>query len=283
MTETTPAGDALAFPDALRRLPPRTEPELNALIRDLLSHSGFAPGDLDGIGVEAELRWPDIPRLTLTASGIPLPSQEPPAAELPQGAVEEVAARLGEARVVGRELRWEKAGFDATLDSHDLELRWLLQAGEVVGIRFAEVARGSVRVETDLDALVESIRITAERSMRGDGVDVRFRKLQVRATELGEGGYRVRVDAAARWKLLPLSVRLDLVATLHDDLTLRFTEVRASSANPLCAIALIFGRKHLHEGMAEPVPVRELLGPEVTSLSLRLQPRLTLAATFGAP
>lgn len=278
----SPPTDLFVLPPGLRRPRPANGEELAALIRDLLAHWGIEPRVIGSIAVDAELAGPDIVRLRLSASGVPLPSlADPPEEPLP-GDVEEVAGRLEEFQLLGDGVRWEQSTFDADLQAHGVMLRWLMQDGLLVGVRIGEEGsggRGSLRLETDLASLAESIRLTVNRQLAQHGAQVR--KLKAEASQLGERTYRVSGEAAVRWRVLPLSARLSMIATIDGDLTLRFSEVQVSSRNPLCAAVLAFARRHVLEGFAEPVPLREALGPELTDLTLRVDPRLLVEASFA--
>lgn len=274
--------DVLVLPPELRRPRPANGEELAALVRDLLVHWGIERQMVEAVAVDAHLAGSDVTHLRLGASGISLPSlTDPPEEPLPDG-VDEVAGRLEEFELLAEGLRWERSAFDAQIQAQGLVLRWLMRDGLLVGIRFAEEAtgsRGSLRLETDLEPLVESIRLALNRQLGRHGA--RVRKLRARASQLGERTYRVTGEAAARWKVLPLSARLSMIATVDDDLTLRFSEVQVSSLNPLCAVLLAFIRRQVFEAFAEPVPLREALGPELTDLAIRLDPRLLIEASFA--
>lgn len=282
--DPTAPDDTLVLPAELRRPRPVAWAELVALLRELLLHWGLDPRAVAAIAIDGELAAPDITRLALTASGISLPSFEEQTAELlPEGDLDEVAGCLEELHLAGDDLRWETARFSLAAQLRGLPFHWLMRGGQLVGIRFpeqtTEAASGWLRLDAELDSLVEAIRRTIERHLRPHGGQLR--KLRVRAAELGDRRYRVQVDAAGRWKAFPLSARLAVTATLDDDLTVRFTDVQASSLNPLCAVALLLARRHIEQGFAEPVALRETLGPELTDLTLRLQPRLLIEASFA--
>ncbi|MCW5952646.1 MAG: hypothetical protein KIT69_10340 [Propionibacteriaceae bacterium] len=277
------AKDALVLPPDLRRRRPASDAELAALIRDLLVHWGVDPQLVRAVEVDAELAGAEVARLRLSASGISLPSlADPPEQPLP-GGVDEVAGRLEEFQLLGRDLRWERAAFDVAVQAHGVPLRWLMQDGRLVGIGVGEEdaagSRGSLRLETEVQPLVESIRLTLNRQLGRHGVQVR--KLRARASELGERTYRVSGEAAIRWKVLPLSARLSMVATIDGDLTLRFSDVQVSSLNPLCAAVFAFTRRQIREGFAAPIPLRESFGLQLTDLTLRVEPRLLVEASFA--
>lgn len=286
MTDSRPdvPEDVVVLPAELRRPRPTAIPELAALLRELLGHWGFERRATDAIAIDGALTAPGIDRLAVTASRITLPSfDERPPAALPEAELEEIAGRLEEFHLVGDDLRWEGARFSITARLRGLGFDWLMLGEQLVGLRFPEAgtesASGSLRLEAELTSAVEAIRRAIDRQVQPHGA--RVRKLRVKAGQLDDRTFRVELDAAARWKLLPVSGRLALTATLDEELVLRFTDVRATSRNPLCAVALAIGRRHLDEAFAEPVALREEFGPELTDLTVRLQPHLFIEASFA--
>lgn len=280
--------EALVLPAALRRRRPSTGRELEAFVRDVLVRMGLPRRVARAIDIEAEATGAHVRRLSLAASGIALPSlEDPPEEPMPEGRLTREPCRIDELDVRGSDLRWEKATIDVAAHLEGLTLVWVLRGGEVVAIDLdntagpgSEFVRGSVRVETELAPLVESIRLTLDRHTRREGV--RVPKLHVRAWDLGSGTYRIYLDAGVRWKFLPLSGRLALVATLGDDLVVRVTDVHVSSGNPLSAIGLLFARREIRRAMTETLlPLREILGPDLTALTIRLDPRLSVEAVFA--
>lgn len=276
--------DTVVLPVGLRRPRPKDGNEAAALIRDLLVHWGLERRTVDAISVDVELAGADITRLTIAATGITLPNpDEPPQEPLPEGELEEVVGRIGELSLLAGAVRWEQSDVDGEFRLEGLPFTWLMLDGQLVGFRSEESAtqdgRGYLRLETDLDRLVESIRVAAGRQVRQYGVQLR--RLRLRATELGGRSYQVHGEAAARWKVLPVSGRISMVATIDDDLVLRFSDVRVSSANPLVALALAVGRRSLLEGLAEPIPLRQELGLDLIDLTLRVEPRLHIEASFA--
>lgn len=290
MTEPAPlatapdAADLVVLPAALRRPRPTDGPGVASLIRDLLVHWGLERQVAERISVDAEVVGPDVSRLTVAATRVTLPSSAEPTSEpLPDEDLDEVPGVLGEFHLLADAVRWEKVELHGEFHQQRVGFTWLMRGDEVVGLRFDDSqpagGRGTVRVETDLEPLVESIRLLAARELRPHGVLVR--KLKARATQFGERSYRVEAEAAIRWKVLPLSARLSLIAVIDDDLVLRLTDVQVSSVNPLAGIALAFARRPLREGLSEPIPLREAFGPELVDFTLRVEPRLLFEASFA--
>ncbi len=283
MTEPTP-DDTLVLPAELWQPLPQTPAAVAALVRQLLLHWEFPPRTVDAVVLDVEGAAPHLTRLALVASRVEVPGMEdlPPQA-LPDGPLEELPGTLDELHVVGDDLFWEGTPLSVAAHVRELRFRWLLQDGQLVGVRLsgedAPGTSGNLRLEAELDSFTEALRRTIDRPLREHGGHLR--KLRVDATQLGDRSYRVRVEAALRWKVLPLSARLELAATVDDDLVLRFSDVAASSLNPLCAVVIAFGRRRLAEALAEPVPLREVFGAELTDLTIRLDPRLLIEASFA--
>ena len=195
------ADDTVVLPAELRRPRPTTPLELAELLRDVLAFLGAGRTVAETVTIDVELAGQNIARLSIAASGIVLPSlSDLPPTSLPTGEIAELPVRLDEFSVLGSGVRWEQAEFDGELRFTGLSFSWLLYEDELVGVRFDEAdardARGSLRLETDLDRLVESIRVAAGRQVRQYGVQLR--RLRLRATELGGRSYRVHGEAAAR-------------------------------------------------------------------------------------
>ena len=284
MTESDP----LVLPAALRRRRPSTGRELEAFVRDVLVQMGLPRRVARAVDIEAEVTGAHVRRLSLAASGIALPSlEDPPEEPMPDGRLTREPCRIDELDVRGSDLRWEKATIDVAAHLEGLSLVWVLRGGELVAIELddttgpgGEFVRGSVRVETELAPLVESIRLTLDRHTRREGV--RVPKLHVRAWDLGSGTYRIYLDAGVRWKFLPLSAHVAMIVTLDEDLVARCTDIRISSLNPLSAVGLFFARRELARNITEtPIALRELLGPDLTHLTINLAPRLRVEATFA--
>ena len=282
----TPAGDTdpdlLVIPVGLRRPFPTSGAELASLLRDLLVHLGVERRLADMMSVEAELDGTDITRLAFTVPDVAVANFDEPTDDLPRGHLDEMAARVGVLDVRADAVRWEKAEFHGSVHAEGIGLTWLLSQGDLAGIRFdngASQVRGTLQLDTDLASLAESFRLTLNRQLAEHGA--RIRKLKAQASQLGERVYRVSGEAAVRWKSLPASARLSLVATIDADLTLRFSDVQVSSRNPIVAVVLAFNRRRLLASFAEPVALREAVGSELVDFTLRLEPRLVVEASFA--
>ena len=206
---------------------------------------------------------------------------------MPAGSLTRETSRVGEIILRARQVRWETASIDAEAHLEGGAFGWIVRGDERVAVEVLgdapgrEPMRGSVRVETDLAPLVEAIRRTLDGEARREGV--RVPKLRVQAWDLGSGMYRVYLDVRLRWKILPLSARVALVATLDDDLAVRCTDVHVSSANPLSAIGLLFARGQIRQAVTErPLLLRETFGRHLQHLAIRLDPRLHVEAVFAS-
>lgn len=265
--------DRALLPRTLWRPRPKTSAELHAFIHDILRHGGVPERDLRRLHIDGSIDGADIPSLSISTRDAAFrfaPEADPETApEISAATV--TTGVLGRLSVVLERITVEKAPLSLIATATEVPLAWLEADGLVMGFDGVKTWRGraTVSVDTDLDKLAKAAREAANSSG-----EVTVTKLAVSGTSQSDRSADVRVAVGARKGFLAFSGAATAHVEIDESLTVRVSNLKITSRNPIVAIAARAFRRKIREAVEGEHTMAELVGPaiEVTDVRMRFGP-----------
>ncbi|MFK4762990.1 hypothetical protein ACI3KS_18845 [Microbacterium sp. ZW T5_45] len=253
---------------------------------------------LDDIRISADIGGDDLSLLTMDATGAHLTTL-PSASSKPSTPEAEVRSRRAgiarEIRVIAAPVHIAEVPLTIDAEVRDAPIDWVeyersadaALADDRNGIRLRDGGRGmsgsltfSMRT-ADVEPLIERVMRTALETG-----DARVRRLRVGIHQDGADGARIIGSAAVRYKLLFASVRGEACVRVTRDGVLTIEDLRASSRNPLVALALRVARRSIRDQIGRRIDLNEEFGlaasgPRLHDVRVRIDRDLHVEARLG--
>lgn len=253
--------------------------------------------------VRATMSGPDVPALALDLTGVRVRLADAPDQEAPAAPAATVTGRergtLGELRLTALPIHLGPVPVEVTAQVHRLPIEWVTTSDDAVALALpaeagvsgqAEEAgsgteggpgpTGRVVVSAPKDAAVEAMRQALELGLAEAGMTLASFDLEI--SQVGPRRLEVAGSGRIRKGLLSASARGQATVTFTEDLTIRLSDVRVTSANPVIAAVLLGVRGRIARSAEAPIALGEALpaGLRLTDLQVTAGHRLTLDARF---
>lgn len=228
---------------------------------------------LDRVDIDAEVDGVDVRRLAIDATGAKVAFQVnvddaapdavaaeiAPIAEEP-GILRDFRLRAQPMHVEGRELRID-------LQAHDVPIAWntypcpvhrsMPESVHMLEPQSGAGGRGSLDASMrtqDIGPLITAVL----RPVLAEG-GIRLGRVSIDVARLGPDRIHVRGSARARWKVVPVSARAELVVTTAPDGVITIDDLSVGSGNPIVKIALLFARGHIASARGTSIDLTAML------------------------